>query len=344
MRVLATALFAGLLAVAGAEASEIATGAVAHGDAIFVRSPAGLAAHAASTGARLWSLADDVRPLAAYGNRLLGQAAAPEGEVALVILDTASGRRLGEAAVALPEGVSAPLDDTGDTRFVIRVDQAGAQARLEWRWEFQPMRGAFDEDADEARRVEGAVLVELDSGRAAATAARPVTAPEPLPDPLAREADAGAFRERPLRIGRVFVATQAGPAGAVVLKRWTAQAVALPDVAMPAGVTLQMGSADASHVLLSRELPGEPLDRAHEWTVVALDTGAPAATLRASTAAAGFEVVAGRVVAMQQAWEHRSAAGWQRDPRRVESFDRASGARAWVQEVRDPSYRGPVAP
>jgi hypothetical protein len=113
---------------------------------------------------------------------------------------------------------------------------------------------------------------------------------------------------------------------------------------LPAGTTLQMGSADGGHVLVSRELPGEPLERAYEWTVVTLDTGAPVATLRTSTAAAAFEVAAGRVLAMQQAWEHRSASGWQREPRRLECFDGASGARAWASEVRDAAYSGPVAP
>lgn len=345
MRVLAAALCAGLLAVAGADASEIAAGAVVHGDVVFLRSPGGLAAHAAATGASRWTVPEDIRPLAAHGSHLLGQAASTAGELTLVFLDTASGRRVGgDVNVVLPEGVSAPLDDTGETRFAIRVEQAGQQARLEWRWELRPMRGVFDEDDDGARRAEGAVLVDLDAERATPTAARAARGIERLPDAIAREADAGAFAERPLRIGRFFVATQRGASGAAVLKRWTELAAALPDVALPAGAALQMGSADGSHVLVSREVPGEPLERANEWTVVALDTGSPVATLRTSTAAAAFEVAAGRVLAVQQAWEHRTASGWQRDPRRLESFDGASGATAWAREVRDSAYGGPVAP
>ena len=343
MRVLATALLVGLLAVAFADASEIATGAVVHNDAVFLRTPDGLAAYAATTGARSWSSPEDVRPLAAHGVRLLGQAAAPAGQLRLVVLSTVNGQRLAEATVALPEGVAAPLDDTGDTQFRIRVEQTGAQARLEWRYEFRPMRGVYEEDDDDSRRAEGAVVVDLDAGRATAAAARLVTGPEPLPAPLAVQADAGAFRERPLRIGSFYAATQEGPAG-VVLKRWTAQAAALPDVAMPAGFRLQLGSAAQRHVLLSRELPGEPLERSHEWSVIALDLGSPIASLRAPTAAAGFEVAGARVLVAQQPQEHRTAAGWQRLPQRVEAFDLASGSAAWAREVRDASYRGPVAP
>ncbi len=343
MRVLATALFAGLLAVAIADASEIARGAVVHGDAVFLRTPGGLAAYAATTGARTWSSPEDVRPLAAQGVRLLGQVAAPAGELRLVVLSAATGQRLAEATIALPEGVSAPLDDTGETQFRIRVEQTGPQARLEWAFEFRPMRGAYLEGDDGSRRAEGAVVVDLDAGRATAAAAQPLKGPEPLPASLAVAAEAGAFRERPLRIGSFYAATQEGPAG-VVLKRWTAQAAALPDVAMPAGFQLQRGSAATGHVLLSRELPGEPLERSHEWSVIALDLGSPIATLRAPTAAAGFEVAGARVLVAQQVLEHRTGAGWQRVPQRVEAFDLASGAPAWAHELRDPSYRGPVAP
>jgi hypothetical protein len=344
MRVLATALFAGLLAV-GASASEIAPGAVVHGDAVFLTSADGLAAaHGAATGVRRWSSPDASRPLAAHGTRVLAQAAAAAGQLRLVFLDAASGRRVGDADVDLPPGVSAPLDDNGEIQFRVRVDQDGPRVRLDWTWEFRPMRGAHEEDVDDSRRAEGAVLVDMATGRVTpAAASAPAAGPQRLPAALAGEAEEGAFRERPLRVGPLFVATQADPAG-VVLKRWTDNAVALPDVALPPDVTLQLGSADGRHVLVSREIEGEPFAQAHEWTVVALDTGARVATLRAPTAAAAFAVAGDRVVSVQQAWEYRGQAGWQRDPRRVAAFDRASGAPAWTHEIRDTSYRGPVAP
>jgi hypothetical protein len=328
----------------GADASEIAPGAVVHGDAVFLRSTDGLAAHAAATGARRWSSPEAARPLAAHGTRLLAQVPAPAEQLRLVFLDATSGRLLGDATLGLPAGASAPLDDTGDTRFRVRVAQTGPSARLEWTWEFRPMRGVFEEGGDDGtRRAEGAALVDLAALRVAAAEAQPIEGPLRLPLALGQEADAGAFRERPLRIGPLFVATQAGPAG-LILKRWTEAAVPLPDVALPADVTLQLGSADQRHVLVSREVAGEPLEQAHEWTVLALDTGGSVAALRAPTAAAPFAVTGDRVLVVQQAWEHRTGAGWQRDPRRLEAFDRTSGAPAWMQEIRDPSYRGPVAP
>jgi hypothetical protein len=41
---------------------------------------------------------------------------------------------------------------------------------------------------------------------------------------------------------------------------------------------------------------------------------------------------------------HRAPAGWREEPRRIEAFDGATGARAWVQPVRDTGYHGPFPP
>ena len=95
----------------------------------------------------------------------------------------------------------------------------------------------------------------------------------------------------------------------------------MPDVVLSADVTLQVGSADGRHLLVSREIAGAPLESAHEWTVIALETGAPFATLRTSTAAAGFAAAGSRVLIAHQPWEHRAESGWRSEPRRLEAFD-----------------------
>jgi hypothetical protein len=55
-------------------------------------------------------------------------------------------------------------------------------------------------------------------------------------------------------------------------------------------------------------------------------------------------VAATRILVTHEEWEHRTPAGWRRVPRRLEAFDRTTGALAWTREVRDGRYRGPVAP
>jgi hypothetical protein len=339
-----------LLTAARGGATEIARGAVAGDGLAFVASADGtLAALDVATGAVRWSSREALRPLAVDGGRLLAHGPAEAGRLRLVFLDAATGANVGEESIALPADVAAPLDDTGETRFLVRLEQAGSRVRLEWTWDFRPMRGVYEEDgADEGedagarpRRSEGAVEVDLRAGRATAVASRTVSLPA-LPSALAAEAEAGRFRERPLAMGSLLVATEASRQG-LLLKRWRADGAALPDVPLPDDVTLQLGSADGRHVTVSREVGGPP-ESAHEWTVLALDTGARVATLRTSTAAAGFAVAGTRLLVAQQPWEHRTAAGWRAEPRRLEAFDLASGAPAWTREIRDASYRGPVAP
>ena len=347
MRVL-PAVLGGLLAATAKEAAEIAPGIVTDERAsVFLTSPdRRLEARHAVTGALVWSSAEAVRPLAATAARVLAQADSPAGRLDLVLLDAVSGRRVAAEAVPLPEGVTAPIDEVLGTRFDVRVEQAGAQVRIEWRWEQRPVRGALLEDEeDEVRRAEGAVTVDMAAARFASTAPRAVPqGPSPLPPSLAAEAAAGAFRERPLRIGAFFVATQQNGDGSLWLKRWTDAGVPLPDAPLPREVTLQLGSADGAHVLVSAPTAAGASERGHAWTVLSLGSGAAVAAFHGPTAAAPFAVVAGRVLVVEPARGYRTAAGWREEPRRIEAFDAGTGAVTWTQPVRDLAYRGPVAP
>lgn len=342
------------LAALDARADELAPGAVVSADkrAVYVRVPAGgLEARSVERGALLWRAAEDLRPLFARDGRVLCQRAA-EGRLDLVFLDASTGQTLAAAAQPLPAGVSSPLDETLGTRFDLRASADGARVLLVWRFERRPVRGAhFEEEhgedgddeteGDEVFRAEGAVSVDIGSARAAAAAvpARPLV---PLPAAVEALTRTGELRERPLPMGALLVATRSNGAG-LSLARWSAAGQALAPVALPAGVVLQRASADLRHVLVSREIAGAPLAQAHEWTVLALDTGAVAATLRTSVAAAAFEVAGGRVLVALEAWGYRAASQWREEPRRLESLD-TNGASAWTQPLRDPAYSGPVAP
>lgn len=349
MRIL-PAVLCGLAAASAALGAEVAPGVVVdeRGSAVFLTTPArSLEARDVATGALRWSSVEAVRPLAAAAGRVLVQADAPAGRLDLVILDAVSGRRLAAEPLPLPEGVSAPIDEVLGTRFDLRAaEPSGTQVRLEWRWEQRPVRGALLEDDDEdVRRAEGAVTVDLLALRFAATTARPLAeGPVALPPSIAGPAESGAFRQRPLRVGALFVAVQENRDGSLVLKRWSDTGIPLPDAPLPRGVTLQLGSADGGHVLVSAAAADGAPERGHAWTVISLGTGLPVAAFRAATAAAPFAVGAGRVLVVQQPRGYRAAAGWREDPRRLEVFDMASGTVAWTQPLHDPAYRGPVAP
>jgi hypothetical protein len=336
-------------AAASGYAAEIAPGAVVSGDgrAAYLRvERGGLEARATGQGGLLWRAADDLRPLAEQGGRVLCQRAAGEGRLDLVFLDAASGRPLAATTFALPEGVSSPLDEALGTRFDLRASADGPRVLLTWRFERRPVRGAHFEaehgedgdasEGDEVLRAEGAVAVDVAHARATA-AALPDATPVVLP-PAAR-ARMGDLRSPPLRVGAFVVATGPGPS----LERWSASGAPLAPIALPGGAVLQLGSADGRHLLVSRELRDAPLPRAHEWWVIALETGSVVATLRTSVAAAAFAVAGGRVVLTLEAWGYRAGAEWREEPRRLEAFDLA-GVAAWSAPLADPVYRGPVAP
>jgi hypothetical protein len=348
MRMMA-AVLCGLLAAAAAQATEVAPGVAVdeQGPAVFLTSPARrVEAREIASGVPRWSSAEAVRPLAAAAGRVLAQADGPAGRLDLVILEALSGRRVAAESMPLPEGVAAPLDEVLGTRFEVRVERSGTQVRLEWTFERRPVRGALLEDDDEGVvRARGAVVVDLRDARFAIAPARPpAEGPPPLPAPLAAQADAGAFRQRPQRMGGLFVGVQETSAGGLLLKRWHESGAPLPDSNLPPGVVLQMGSADGRHVLVSGLVSGAPADHAHAWTVLSLESGAPVASLLTSTAATPFAVAGGRVLVVHPPMGQRTAAGWQEEPRRVEAFDARTGVPAWKQPVRDPAYHGPFPP
>jgi hypothetical protein len=224
--------------------------------------------------------------------------------------------------------VSSPLDEALGARFDLRAASDGPRALLVWRFERRPVRGAHFEaehgqDGDDVLLAEGAVAVDVAEARATAA---PVPAPEMGPLRV------GAYRVAVVRTG-----------DRLSLDRRTVSGASLPPVALPDGAVLQLGSADGRHVLVSRELPGAPLAGAHEWSVMALDTGSVVATLRTSAAAAPFAVAGGRVLLVLEAWGFRVGAEWREEPRRLEAFDPTGGA-AWTAALADPRYRGPVAP
>jgi hypothetical protein len=344
------AIVISLGAAAVGHAAEIAPGAVVSDDGrtVYLRVPRGaLEARSVEQGGVLWRAADDLRPLAARAGRVLCQRAAGEGRLDLVFLDAASGRPLAATAFALPEGVSSPLDEVLGTRFDLRAVADGPRVLLAWRFERRPVRGVEieeeepEDDERESLTAAGAVSVDL-AQASAATAAVPPAALPALPPAVEARAGKDDLRERPLRVGAFFVATRTTGEG-ITLERWSASGAPLASVALPNGGVLQLGSADGRHVLVSRELAGAPLAQAQEWSVIALDTGAVAATLRTSVAAAAFEVAGGRVLLALEAWGYRAPSGWRDEPRRLEAFG-PTGAAAWTEALRDPAYHGPVAP
>lgn len=352
MRQLAALVAVALAVPAGG--AELAVGALVDAErgAVYLTLPSGaLEARDVVTGALRWSQGTAVRPLAAHGGRLLVQVEDEDESLRLVVLDAASGARLHEHVRVLPSGVRAWLDERADEIFTLRVQADGPRVRLAWSYERRPPRGLaeddgedIDADNDARRREDGALSVDLASATFAAEPAREPDPPASLPSPLAREADAGAFRERPFAAGAHFVASQRAATGALVLRRFTRDGAALEPLPLADGLRPQLASSDGRHLLLSAPRAGSGPERAHDWSVLALDDGTLAARLSTFTAASPFALTAGRVLVVQQPWSWRHDGRWRDEPRRLEVFEASSGAHLWHAALRDPTYRGPFAP
>ena len=341
------------LAPAAAAAGQLATGVVVDPQrgAAYVMSATGLESVDVMTGRTVWSTAQATRPIASYAGRLLAQAGGTDlGRLRLVILDAERGRLLREALLDLPSGAEARIDDRPGSLFRIEVEQAGPHVDLRWTSERRQLQGVMpeDDDPEAVRRFGGRVDVDL---AAAVIEARQGGLPDPglvsLPAGLAREAETGAFRERPQRMGALFVATQEVPqegGRVLVLRRWDAQGVPLPALPVPDGVTLQLASDDGAFVLLSRRLRGAPPGESHLWTVLSLDSGVSVAELHAGTAAARFGIARGRVLYMELPGGHRDGAAWTERPLSLRAAAAAGGATAWSRRVRDTAWRGRWVP
>jgi hypothetical protein len=297
------------------------------------------------SGRPVWSTKEAARPIAAWGGRVLAQAEdRSPGRLRLVILER--GRVLRDATLDLPSGAEARIQDLPSSQFRTGAVQTGARVELHWSSERREFQGVVPEH--EPARYEGRVRVDLE---AATIEADRQPQPQPsaaLPAALAVEAAAGAFRERPRRMGALFVATQelrdGDDAPSLVLRRWSAQGTPLPPTSIPDDVTLQLASDDDQQVLLSRRVPGAPYQQSHQWTVVSLDTGSVAAVLAAPVAAARFALVGGRVLYVQPPARYREASGLVASPLRLRVADAQGGGDTWSRPVRDVAFRGRWVP
>jgi hypothetical protein len=129
----------------------------------FVRPPGGgLLALDLSRGEEVWRTTEPLRPLIAWGDRLVALGTAPGG-LRVVVLDASSGReRCASRAVSLPEWAEVSLEGSPD--FVVGAEAEGAAVVLRWsararyRGGAPPTRGI---EASSRRDAGGAFRVDL---------------------------------------------------------------------------------------------------------------------------------------------------------------------------------------
>jgi hypothetical protein len=301
-----------------------------------------------ASGKALWTAPGAGKPLAAVGRRLLVQRDGKPGEgLPLAVLDAEDGGRvLGEAALPLPEGVAARIDQASEGTIDVSAQAEGAVVWLRWVFRPQPTLGML-RPPENAESPTGAVRVDLDGPSFEPVPFASVPAPARAALPAAVEASRGSGRwlGGPWDGGSVLAAPVRAPEGgeSYEVLRWSRAGEPLPPVRLEPGFAPRLASADERHLLATKAAGIEGGLPRWSWRVVDLASGETLHRGDHDAGAAPFVLAEGRLLFVAQPYAVRAGDGWTREPLRLRALVASSGADAWSRPLRD-VRAGPRAP
>ncbi len=239
----------------------------------------GLEAIDGLTGRVLFESALADKPIALWDGVLAAQreGKSTPGRLEVALIDTGRPDQVRTIEVALPEGEFALVDDGLDRKFSIRSVGREGEFLIAWNTTRQwrsPLPPGANQKLQEGQQ--GAVRLDPATGQATALDPAHLEVDEPLPETArAFGAEPNLFG-KPIRSGALIASTQTIVAGdkasQVVLKRWSADGLALPDIVLFRGEPIvQWPSADGRHLVISQRVaPGERDE--YLWNVYSLET------------------------------------------------------------------------
>jgi hypothetical protein len=300
-------------------------------------------------GELLWTTAEAARPLLLSGRSLLAQAEARDQPhvLRLVVLDADRGARLAEGGIALPAGVAASIADGLGTSFEAHARPDQGDALVSWRFSRRPVTGVAPgpEAVPGDFRADGALRVDLATGRAEAVSPQALLEAPAGSDALARLVESAAVPKGYWRAGDIVAATARAPG--LVLKRWDlTTGKPLDDVDILAEeLVAQLPSADGRYLLVSTRVEPDPAaGQPYLWSVHAVETGNAVTRMRSEVSAVPFCVLAARLVHEARPSGRRVDGTWVERPLRLRAVELATGAEVWSRPLRDTAYRGPFPP
>jgi len=357
------AIIAGGLASAGAcsggrsESFEFRSGVLVDSDAAtcyLMNTTGGIDALDLRSGEVLWTTTIAQRPLLLLGDALVAQAEPEErGNVfRLVLLDTENlGAQTAQVDIDLPDAVEATIDDGAGRIFRVEAWAVPGGCAVAWDYVKVPVRGADDGSpvAPQVRRIEGAAVLDFETGTVYPIAQDERPEEPPLPAELARLEEAGRL-PRPLwRSGEVYAAAlrvHGDGTERTVLRRWqAATGDSLPDVKLfIENHTIRYPSADNTHLLVSSRARATRTPSSYDWQIFLLTTGERVGELRLGLPAAWFFVTGSLLVHEVQSQAQLTSGAWTEEPRKLRSVDLDTGAEQWTWPLRDTAYRGSLPP
>jgi hypothetical protein len=306
-----------------------------------------------SNGGRLWLSEAAEKPLWVAGDTIYSQGF-PEtyrGNLSVVFLNAADGNASGELEIALPEGVSAPIDQQRGKAF--NISFRGDNQDLSASWDFLDQSATRFPwpDQQQPRVISERGAARLDPFSRVATPVSPdaVSARALAPPAVARLLSDGDMRE-PFWLADTVAATvsnqpRSGGGRQIVLQRWDiASGDRRADSVLFEGQTVtQMASSDQQHLLVSSATL-ETVSGMHQyrWSLFSLETGEAVAELSMNSSFMPFSVVGGTLLQVTQPFGHRVEGNWVEVPPQIRLVDLQSGAVLWARPIRDTLDRGPV--
>jgi hypothetical protein len=292
----------------------------ARGVAYVMDREGGVDALRTADGAVLWRSAEAAKPLLVAGDLLIAQAEpAAAGELPVVTLDRGTGRLLTRAAVALPAGLWAQVDDGPRGSFRAAAVVRAGEVVVRWdanRRKAGPQLQGYVPSPDEGRApgVAPAVLEER-------------SREEHLHGSAVLDPRSGAVRPE-------VSARAAAPAGGTVLRTFD-------DLAGVAG--RKFLSADGRHVLVSRRAESSDPLEPYRWSLYTRG-GRLLGELPSHRSAAPFVVVGAQVLYEARPSGVRAGETMVTRPLRLQAVELANGLEAWNQPIRQVEFAGPFPP
>ncbi len=302
-----------------------------------------------SSGKVLWSTTIAAKPLLTFDDRLVAQAETHNvGTLPIVVLNSQTGQSIFEAAIPLPAGVSAFIDDRLGAQFSVTAQTKPAALFFSWRSTRTVISGVYRPGAPETHEIQWcrANRVFTTGQIQSMNSNELVESRDQWPATVQHLVDSRALLMPPWRAGSLILGAQRR-GDRIVLERWDgASGQALSNIELQPGFSVAFASSD-NQVILTRKAIGA--DRAtgqqnYEWAMYSLETGQPVAKIRMPISAAPFFIWHSILVYESRPYGRLINGTWTEEPLELRALDMRTGADSWKVLLRDTAYRGQPPP
>jgi hypothetical protein len=274
------------------------------------------------------------------------------GSLPLVALDVSdSGKPAVQVEVALPEEVTAMIDDGPEASFRVSARVVQERVLVSWSLSKGSLTGVHPDVLKPPPPAEFSGVASIDFRNGTVEPALEQSPPgsdeAQWPDDVSERLRANSFAGKPWRAGRLIAGVAREPTGrtqrAILKRRDEETGKELPDVLLSGdGFIFRYSSADGRHLLASR--PSGSAEEPWVWAIRSTESGEVVAEVRHQLVGSAFFVWGRRLVYESPRGGRRRAGQWIEEPLALRALDLPSSEQVWDRPMRDTAYRNAVPP